>query len=298
MSVRTHRTGWVYTTALSWRVLAHRFSFVFFLMFSLGVLFIGHSQPKVVEHFRARIVDGIAPVLDVLSRPLAMVDHVSGRIQSYRSLVAENARLKAENESLIRWQNSALALENENRELRGLLHYNTEPSLSYVSARVIGDTGGAYVRSLVVTAGRLDGVREGMAAVTGEGLIGRIIEVGEWTSRILLITDINSRIPVVLMGTGDHAIMAGDNEAQPKLLYLPQDSDVKEGMRIMTSGHGGVFPPNLPVGVVSKTGHGTIEIAPLASMGRVSQVRLVDFNLAAGVVNPMAGKIQAPKPAL
>ncbi len=161
---------------------------------------------------------------------------------------------------------------------------------------MIADTGGAFVRSLVVTAGKVDGVREGMAAMTGEGLVGRVVEGGDWSARILLITDMNSRIPVTVSDTGDHAILAGDNTPQPKLLYLPQDADVKAGARVMTSGHGGIFPPNLPVGVVAGTDHGEVEIAPLATFGRINQIRLVDFNLAGGPFNPIAAKVQAETP--
>ena len=293
MSVHSRRTGWVTATALSWRVMIHRFSFVLFLAFSLGILFIGHSKPAVVEQVRARAMDGLAPIFDVLSRPLAMVDTVVGRIQSYRSLVAENERLKAENADLVRWRNAAQVLQNENRELRALLNYKAEPTLAYISARVIADTGGALVRSFVVTAGRVDGVREGMAAMTGEGLVGRVVEVGDWTSRVMLITDMSSRIPVELVGTSDHAILAGTNSMQPKLMYLPQESDIKPGTVVMTSGHGGVFPPNLPVGVVAKVEHGEVEVTPLAAFGRINQIRLIDFNLAAGSVNPMTAKVPA-----
>jgi len=294
MPVHARHTGWVYTTAMSWRVVAHRFSFILFLAFSLGLLFVGHTKPAVIGQVRARLVDGLAPVLDVMSRPMALVDSFAVRVQSYRSLLAENERLRTQNATLGRWQNAALALDNENKELRGLLNYKAEPSLSYVSARVIADAGGAFVRSLIVTAGRLDGVREGMAAMTGDGLIGRVIEVGEWTSRILLITDGNSRIPVMMTGTGDHAILAGDNAPQPKLLYMPQEADIKPGMRVLTSGHGGIFPPNLPVGIVSRVGHGEIEVAPIVSIGRVNQVRLIDFSLAAGTFNPLAARMAAP----
>lgn len=296
MPVRTSRPGWVTTTALSWRVLAQRFSFILFLVFSVGLLVLSRSQPLLVERVRVKFMDGLAPVLGLLSRPMEMVDGFTGRVQSYRSLLAENAKLRAENANLIRWQNAALAMANENKELRGLLRYKAEPSLSYISARVIADTGGAFVRSLVVTAGKVDGVREGMAAMTGEGLVGRVVEVGDWSARILLITDMNSRIPVTVSDTGDHAILAGDNTPQPKLLYLPQDADVKAGARVMTSGHGGIFPPNLPVGVVAGTDHGEVEIAPLATFGRINQIRLVDFNLAGGTFNPIAAKVQAETP--
>jgi len=293
MQIHTNRPGWVTTTAMSWRVMAQRFSFVLFLLFSVGLLIVGHNKPAALEHFRTRVIDGLSPALSVLSRPMALADSFSGRIQSYRSLLAENTRLRADNENLVRWQNAALAMANENKELRGLLHYKAEPSLAYISARVIADTGGAFVRSLVVTAGEVDGVRQGMAAMTGEGLVGRVVEVGEWSSRVLLITDMNSRIPVMITDTGDHAILAGDNEPHPKLLYLPQDMDIRVGARVMTSGHGGIFPPNLPVGVVASVDHGVIEVAPMATFGRINQIRLVDFNLAAGAFNPIAAKINS-----
>lgn len=297
MSVHSRRTGWVYTTALSWGAMVQRFSFVLFLCLSLGILVVGHTKPVVVQVIRTRVVDGLAPTLDVMSRPLEFIDSIQLRIHSYRDLMRENARLKAQNAELLRWQNAALALKEENKELRGLLNYKTEPTVSFVSARVIAETGGAFVRSLIVTAGRDDGVREGMAAMTGDGLIGRVVEVGEWSSRLLLITDMNSRIPVMVTGTGDHAILAGDNTPEPKILYLPQESDVKTGARIVTSGHGGVFPPNIPVGVVTNGGHASLEVAPIAPLGRINQVRLIDFNLAGGALNPVSAKVQQTGPA-
>ncbi|MFA6280789.1 MAG: rod shape-determining protein MreC [Bdellovibrionales bacterium] len=287
------QSGWVYTAALSWRVVVHRFSYALFLSLSLGLLVFGHARPAVMQNARSQIIDNIAPVLDVVARPLAMVETVTARLQSYRSLLDENARLRTENAGLVRWQNAALALEGENKELRGLLHYKAEPSLAFVTARVIADTGGAFVRSLIVTAGKQDGVHEGMAAMTGDALVGRVIEAGEWTSRILLVTDMNSRLPVVLMGTGDHAILAGDNTGNPRLRYLSQEADVKIGARVMTSGHGGIFPPNVPVGIVSRFERGEFEVTPLASIGRINQVRLIDFNLMGGAFNPIAAKVQA-----
>ncbi|HAX90818.1 MAG TPA: rod shape-determining protein MreC [Rhodospirillaceae bacterium] len=295
MLVHKRRSEWVYATALSWRVVLHRFSFALFFTLSLGLLVLGHTRPAVMDRARARFVDTVSPVLDVVARPLAMVDTMTARVQSYRSLLEENARLRTENAALVRWQNAALALENENKELRALLNYKPEPSLAFVTARVIADTGGGFLRSLIITAGSVDGVREGMAAMAGEALIGRVVEVGDWTSRVLLITDMSSRLPVVLMGTGEHAILSGDNTARPKLLYLPQESDVRIGTRVMTSGHGGIFPPNVPVGVVTAHENGAFEVTPMASMGRMNQIRLIDFNLAGGAFNPIAAKIQAAK---
>jgi len=293
MTVRTRNTEWVHLTSMPWRVLVQRFSFILFMAASVGLLILGRAQPALIEGARAHIIDVLAPLLDAAARPMTVAQNISSRIESYRQLQKENDDLRSKNAQLAQWQNAVATLQNENRELHALLNFKTEPGLSYISARVIADTGGPFVRSLVVTAGKIDGVREGMAVMTGEGLIGRVIEVGDWSSRVLLITDLNSRIPVTIAGSGDRAILGGDNSAEPKLMYLPQDAVLNPGARVITSGHGGIFPPGLPVGTVSTTTHGVTSIMPLADLGRINYVQLVDFNLKGGAFNPLAAKVEA-----
>jgi rod shape-determining protein MreC len=292
MPVRPASTGWSALAALPWRAFNQRFSFLFFMLLALGLLVLGRAQPQLVENTRARIVDGLTPVLDAAAWPMAAAEAAVTRVKSYVSLQQENERLRAGNAQLAQWQNAVVALQNENRELRGLLHFKAEPNLAYISARVIADTGGPFVRGLIVTAGKLDGVREGMAAMTGDGLIGRVVEAGDWSSRVLLITDLNSRIPVTVAGSGDRAILAGDNSNQPKLLYLPQDAVLNPGARVITSGHGGIFPPGLPVGAVTESSRGVYSVVPAADLGRVNDVRLVDFSLKGGEFNALETRVE------
>jgi rod shape-determining protein MreC len=293
MPVRSRSSRWVFASALSWRVVAQRFSFVLFIMLACALLIFGRVQPAVIENVRVHAIDMMAPVLDAIARPMTATENVLGTVHSYFGLRAENEKLKASNTQLQQWQNAVVTLQNENRELQNLLHFKAEPGIAYISARVIADTGGPFVRGLIVTAGKLDGVREGMAAMTGDGLIGRVVEAGDWSSRILLITDLSSRIPVTIMGSGDRAILAGDNSAQPKLMYLPLDAVLTPGARVVTSGHGGIFPADLPIGAVNETSKGSYSLVPLADLGRVNYVRLVDFNLKGGAFNPIATKVQS-----
>jgi rod shape-determining protein MreC len=93
--------------------------------------------------------------------------------------------------------------------------------------------------------------------------------------------------------TGDRAILAGDNSAQPKLLFMPRDAAASDGARVVTSGHGGVFPPNLPVGVLQETSRGVYTVVPSADLGRLTYVRLVDFDLKGGAFNSIESKMQA-----
>ncbi len=292
MPVRARSSGWSYVTAVSLRVVAQRFSFLIFMILALAMLVAGRAQPALVKEARSRAIATMAPVLDAFARPMTAAQGALSDVRSYVAVRRENVRLTRDNAQLKDWQNAVAMLQKENRELRALLNFKTEPGLAYISARVIADTGGPFTRGLIVTAGALDGVREGMAAMTGDGLVGRVVEVGDWSSRVLLMTDLNSRIPVTVADTGDRAILAGDNSNAPKLFYLPQDSAPAIGSRVLTSGHGGIFPPNLPVGAVTETSRGSVTVTPAAELGRIDYLRLVDFGLKGGSSNAIASRVE------
>jgi rod shape-determining protein MreC len=288
---RPTSSGWSLVAApLSWRGVPQRFSFALFIGLSFFLLILSRTHQDAVSSFRAHSLDMLAPILDVVARPALAVEKAGDYLHDFIRLRSDNRALREENTHMIEWQNAVVSLEKENRELRTLLKFKTEPRVSYISARAIADTGGAYSRGLIITAGKEDGVREGMAAITGEGLIGRVIEAGSWSSRVWLISDPNSRIPVTIAETGDRAILAGDNTTQPKLLFLARNASVPDGARVVTSGHGGVFPPNLPIGILREADGGVFTVIPTADLGRITYVRLVDFNLEGGVFNPIGIK--------
>jgi rod shape-determining protein MreC len=259
---------------------------------SMVVIILGKADQAILEPLRTSAIDAVAPALDLLSGPARFFDTALDRARGLAAVYRENARLAEENERLLRWQQSALNLAAENAQLRDLLKLTPEPSASYVTARVIASSGGAYVRSVVVNAGRENGVTRGQAAITGDGLIGRVAEVGNRASRILLITDLNSRVPVVVEGSRQRAVLAGDNSERPELRYVEARSTVRIGDRLVTSGQGGVFPPGLPVGVVAAVEGNAARVEPYAELPRVEYVRLVDYGLAEMLPNPppLAGR--------
>jgi rod shape-determining protein MreC len=183
----------------------------------------------------------------------------------------------------------ALRLEGENEALRRLLAFVPDPEARFVSARVIADAGGTFANSMLAFGGAAYGVAVGDAAVTGDGLAGRVVSVAPHSARILLLTDLNSRIPVLIATTGTRAILAGDNSAQPRLLHMTSDSPIVPGERIVTSGDAGAFPPGLPVGVVASVDGGVIRVEPYVERSRLDSVRIVDFGLA-GIVGNREGR--------
>ncbi|RDD63610.1 rod shape-determining protein MreC [Ferruginivarius sediminum] len=261
------------------RAWLHRFAFLLLVGGAFALMLVGKADGILVERARTTVVDAVAPILDAASRPVATVADVLREGRELAVLRAQNAALRKENARLKHWQLVARRLEAENAALAQLLDMAPEPQTDYVTGRVIADSGGAFVRSVLINAGTNHGIAKGQAALTGEGLAGRVAEVGRTSGRVLLITDINSRIPVVIESTRQRGILAGDNSDRPKLVYLPEEAEVAVGQRIVTSGHGGVFPPGLPVGEIVKAGEHGVRVRPFADWNRMEYLRVVDYGM-------------------
>ncbi len=254
--------------------------FLFLLLAAGTVLLVGKADPQFFDRARIVVTDAFAPVLDAVSRPIATGTALYEEAEYLLRLRAENTALRATNARLLQWQAAARALEAENTQLRDLLRFVPDQPVKYISARVIADSGGSFVRTMLVNAGRRDGVRKALPVVIGDGLIGRIVETGERVSRILLINDLNSRIPVTIGPNRHRAVLAGDNSSQPKAIYLAANIRLQRGARIVTSGQGGVFPPGLPVGIVASTGASGVRVETFVRTDRLDYVRILDFGLA------------------
>jgi rod shape-determining protein MreC len=261
------------------RAWAQRVTFLALVAGSLALMMLGKTNAEWVERLRTFVYDGTAPILGALAAPVDATERLFANLEELVDLRAENARLKAERERLLEWEVTAARLQAENRELGKLLNLVPDPKATYITARVIGDQVGAFVREVLIAAGERDGLRKGQAALTGDGLAGRIAEVGRRSARVLLLTDINSRVPVLVERTRDRAILAGDNSNHPQLLYLKPRAELRVGDRVVTSGDGGVFPAGLPVGVVDSIEDGVVGIAPFVDWDRMEYLRIVDYAL-------------------
>lgn len=265
--------------SMSFRNSAHRSTLALLLLASAGIMLIGKADPTTYERARMAVTDLATPILDIVSRPVTAGSELIDSIGELAAVHASNQALREENERLRRWRAVAQGLESENEKLRSMLNFVPPAPASFISGRVIGDSGGAFLRSVLVNVGRNHGVRKGAAAVDGSGLLGRVAEVGNWSSRVLLVTDLNSRIPVLVGDSRERAILTGDNSDRPRLDYLPQEISISQGDLVVTSGHGGAFPAGLPVGVVEKSAHGELRVNPFLSPQRLEFVRVMDFGL-------------------
>jgi rod shape-determining protein MreC len=265
-----------FASARAW---LQRFTFAFLFIAAFALMLLGRADGDLIQRARTALTDAVSPILDGVARPLESVRQAYDNARDFVNLRAENEALRQDQERLLQWQVVARQLEAENQGLRDLLKFIPDPGASFVTARVVADNGGAFVRTALVAAGYRDGVRRGDAAMTGDGLVGRVVEVGQRSARILLLTDINSRIPVVVERTRDQAILAGDNSDNPQLLYLPHGSSLVPGDRIVSSTAGGAFPPGLPIGIVGSVQNGIAIVSLFVDWDRLEYLRLVDYHL-------------------
>ncbi len=246
------------------------------VMAGFALLLLGRADALLAERARMALADAVAPVFAVAGMPLAGARAVLEELRDLRSLRSDNARLRAENEQLLRWQAAAVALDAENAMLKETLRWTPDPAASYVTARVVADAGGVYARAVLLPIGRSHGVAKGQVALDGQGLVGRVTELGARSARVLLVTDLNSRIPVALEGSRGRAILMGTNGPRPRLAHWPDDAPPVEGERVVTSAEANAFPAGLPLGTV-RYHAGVPEVELAARLDRLDAVRLFDY---------------------
>ena len=261
---------------------------------AFGMMLLGKADTLLAERARMALADALAPIYGALAEPLASVHTTIDSARRLASVHEDNARLRDENERLRRWQSVALALDAENITLKAQLRWLPEPVPSYVTARVVADAGGVYARAVLLSLGPNHSVSKGQIALDDRGLVGRVTELGGRSARVLLLTDMNSRVPVILENSRARAILAGTNGPRPRLMYWPEGVQPAEGERVVTSAEANAFPAGLPVGVVRYSASNVPEVQPLARLDRLEVVRLFDYGLK-GVVSPEASVARLPE---
>ena len=260
---------------------------------AFGLMLLGKADTILAERARMALNDSLGPIYAVLAEPLGAIDRAVSDVGNLWNLRLDNAKLREENEYLRRWQSIALVLDAENARLKASLNWIPDPTANYVTARVVADSGGVYARAALLEVGPNHSIKKGEIALDERGLVGRVTEVGSRTARVLLITDLNSRIPVIMETSRARAILVGTNGPRPRLLYWPEGVQPQEGERIVTSAEANAFPANLPIGTVRHSDSGVPEVQPFALLNRLEVVRIFDYGLG-GVTAPEAQSRPTP----
>jgi len=202
------------------------------------------------------VLTASSPILQFFAQPVLVLRRWGSNVGTYFTAWREVRELRAEVEDLREWRARAIKAESLIGNYEAILRIKPDSAHTYIGTRVFADLGGAWRRSLIANIGTREGIQVGQAAMGPNGFVGRIIAASTRASRILLVTDVNSHIAVLVGEAALRAVMSGDGTDEPFLEFLEDDSGLKEGDAVATSGHDGYIPAGLPVGRMVQRGEG------------------------------------------
>ncbi|MEM8937593.1 MAG: rod shape-determining protein MreC [Pseudomonadota bacterium] len=258
-----------------------RFLLILLILVSLLLLLssLYSARASVFEKAREGVLDATAPILEIISGPIRAVNDIIGYTSDYFSVLEQNKALREENAVLRQWMNEALELRETLAAYEGLDTFSSAPPMRSVDAFVIGEANSAYAHSMIVNAGRQRNIEVGQAVIDDRGLVGRIVDTGTRASRILLLTDVQSRVPVYIEGADVDGILVGRTRARPAISFTEsaEPAELAPGQRVLTSGAGGVLPRGLPIGVIDGERREEIVVRLYANYNRTRLVRIINY---------------------
>jgi len=245
------------------------------LLCLVGLFILWRIDSPRVERLRAQLIDKFVPSFEWALVPVTKTVGMVENFQSYQRIYDQNQELRRELRQMQAWKEAALQLEQKNAKLLDLNNVRIDPKYTYVTGVVTADSGSPFRQSVLLNVGSRDGIRDGWATMDGIGLVGRISGVGTNTSRVILLTDSNSRLPATIQPSGQRAILSGDNTSRPPLDFIESPELVRPGDRVVSSGDGGVFPTDLLIGQVAMGPDRRLRVILAADYERLDYLRVL-----------------------
>ena len=259
------------------RILAKNLAVIILFLLSFFLLLMNKMSNKNMSEVSSASMQLLSPVIRVITVPAKGVYKIVTYFRDVTNVYSQNKELKAENLRLKKIQNRFKAVETENLLLGRLLNYSAPEDAKYITAQVISEDSTNFSNSVIAYLGNNHNVKIGQIALNETGVVGRIETVGGNYARIMLITDVNSKIPVIVERNRVRGILSGDNTASPKLMFTPFDVELEIGDVLVTSGVAGGFPAGLPIGTIYEIDDKQIKIQPLSDLNRLEYIQIVDY---------------------
>ena len=260
------------------RLLAKKFALVILFFATIVLMILNKNSSPTLEHSEGVALNVVAPIVDFLVIPAKILAQGYDYFSELKQIKQDNRQLKEENRRLKVLQDKYRALQVENKLLANLLNYVPLPETKFVSARVVAEENDAFSHSLVAYVADKD-VSKGDIVLSDQGVVGRVEKVSYRYVKIILMTDINSKIPVMTEKSRIRGILSGDNTMIPKLIFTPLDAEINVGDRVVTSGVSGVFPAGLPVGEVVSVSKNEIRVKPFVPREKLEYIKIVRYGI-------------------
>ena len=277
-------TSYLNPTPRSNLIIQHSFNLVFRkieTMFFIFLCIICLIASKINRDFNNKISNGFiaisTPIIKIISLPINSSIDLVVNFNKLAMAKKENIQLKEELFKLQNYYLTSLAIHQENQELRSALNFVKSKTENYKIDRVIGISHQAFDQKLFIDSGKSRNIKEGQIIAGNRGVIGRVTEVFEDKSRILLLTDSSSRIPIIASRARNRGILAGNNSGLMEILYLPKNHQINIGDKIFTSSDGDAIPPGLLIGVVKKIDKNSVYVSGIEDINSLNIVTIIDY---------------------
>ena len=254
-----------------------RFSLIGLIFFSIGLLIISKINLPVTNYLKISLNEIVYRTSFIISVPEKKIQDITSKIKDHLNVYNDYLLVKKELKTIQTKKYETQFLQEENKRLKKTINEYIYNSKELV-AKVLIDKNSPFLKSIIVNKGSKDDVKLGMAVLDQSYLVGKIVEVNYSTSRVLLVSDLNSKIPVGIEPGNIQSILSGTGRINGKIEYLETDILIQDKSIVYTSGSGGLFKPGIPIGIYHKETEESYEIVNFFSkLSQLTFVKLVSF---------------------
>jgi len=261
----------------SFNLIFRKIETIFFVLLSIILLITSKVNKEFTNNINEFFINVSSPIVSIVSFPINTSFDLVVNFNQLILAKKENEKLKSELLKLQNYYITSLGIHQENKELRNALNFIKSKTENYKIARIIGISNKIFDNKILIDSGLDRGIKEGQIVTGDRAVIGRVAEVFADKSRILLLTDSNSRIPIIASRTRNRGIISGNNSGLMEILYLPKNHQINLGDKIFTSSDGDVIPPGLLVGIVKRIDKNAVYVAPIENIGSLNIVSIIDY---------------------
>ena len=253
--------------------------FILILILASAILIVTQAdKSKKFKLIRSSSISVVYFISSIVTTPFEFLGNGFSKIKEIRNLYDEVEQYRKEKLIESGSFQELVSLKLKIAEYERLLNLNKDLEYSFITSRILADLSKNYFSSILVNVGRKDGVFENMPITGPNGLLGKVIELDDSISRVMLASDVSSRIPVSVSDKSFQGILIGQNQKNPRIDFIKESSQVAIGDLVTTSGKGGIFPPYIFVGQVVKKGDNYLEIELFEDTKSLTHVRLINFS--------------------
>ena len=247
------------------------------LTFASILLFTSYMYPNINYSIKIKIIDYSSNIINSIYTPINTFNKSIANFHNIYNTYNINNEIIKENKSLKIISNKMQLLYAENQELKKLLNLPNEISYKFVTTKIISKSNASFIRSVILMSGKKDNISIKSPVVDNNNLLGYISELGNNSSRVIALTDINTKIPAFVPNKNIKIIVSGNNSNFLEISNYLDISSLKSGDKVFSSGDGNMYPSGLFVGIVKIKFDGTIIVVPFSNLNDLNYVQVLDW---------------------